>query len=83
MLNAFLSQRCDVGEWCATVACAKTLEKCASVARHVRTVRYSVFIMVLEREAPQADLSKETCSDVCAVTLRTASGTSAEVIWTL
>ena len=26
-------------------------------------------IMVLEREAPQADLSKETGFDVCAVTL--------------
>ena len=32
------------------------------------------WIMVLEREAPQADLSKETGFDVCAVTLRTASG---------
>ena len=24
MLNSFLSQRCDVGKWCATVTCAKT-----------------------------------------------------------
>ena len=32
------------------------------------------WIMVLEREEPQADLSKETGFDVCAVTLRTASG---------
>ena len=32
------------------------------------------WIMVLEREAPQADLSKETGFDVCAVTLRKASG---------
>ena len=32
------------------------------------------WIMVLEREAPQADLSKETGFDVCAVTLRTAGG---------
>ena len=30
------------------------------------------WIMVLEREAPQADLSKERGFDVCAVTLRTA-----------
>ena len=32
------------------------------------------WIMVLEREAPQANLSKEISFDVCAVTLRTASG---------
>ena len=32
------------------------------------------WIKVLEREAPQADLSKETGFDVCAVTLRTTSG---------
>ena len=32
------------------------------------------WIMVLEREAPQAGFSKETGFDVCAVTLRTASG---------
>ena len=32
------------------------------------------WITVLEREAPQADLSKERGFDVCAVTLRTACG---------
>ena len=32
------------------------------------------WIMMLEREAPQADLSKETGFEMCAVTLRTTSG---------
>ena len=36
------------------------------------------WIMVLEREAPQADLSKETGFEVCADTLRTASGQALE-----
>ena len=36
------------------------------------------WIMMLEREAPQADLSKETGFEVCAVTLRTASGKALE-----
>ena len=36
------------------------------------------WIMMLEREAPQADLSKETGFEVCAVTLRTASGQALE-----
>ena len=36
------------------------------------------WIMMLEREAPQADSSKETGFEVCAVTLRTASGQALE-----
>ena len=36
------------------------------------------WIMMLEREAPQADLSNETGFEVCAVTLRTASGQALE-----
>ena len=42
MRKSFLSHRCDVGKWCATVTCAKTQEKCASVAR-VRGVLSSSF----------------------------------------
>ena len=46
--------------------------------RETRTVsavtRDDNWIMVLEREAPQAVSSKEAGFDVCAVTLRTASG---------
>ena len=41
------------------------------------------WIMVLEREAPQADLSKERGFDVCAVTLRTGLWTSPDVICSL
>ena len=36
------------------------------------------WITMKEREAPQADLSKETGFEVCAVTLRTASGQALE-----
>ena len=36
------------------------------------------WIMMLKREAPQADLSRETGFEVCAVTLRTARGQALE-----
>ena len=36
------------------------------------------WIMMLESEAPQADLSKETSFKMCAVTLRTACGQALE-----
>ena len=41
------------------------------------------WIMVLEREAPQADLSKETGFDLCAVMLRTDCGQALATIWAL
>ena len=40
------------------------------------------WIMVLEREAPQADLNTNSVFDACAVTLRTASR-HAVTVWTL